>query len=122
MKNKKFTLLQLFSIFDGRLSTEIGDVYDMLNHITGEELMTHHLPTAFTFLKQVNPQWFNDGKAKLRYISNIEFSKADPKDVNFESFIKIIKEKYNETYDVPALTSDEKFGFEAFMINNSLLK
>ena len=119
---KKFTLLQLFSLLDGRLSTNIGDVYDILNHICDTDLMTHHLPVAFDYLKEKNPKWFIDQQSKLRYISNIDFSTAHPKDVNFEDFIECIKIKYNEEIEIPQLKDEfDTCDFENFMINNSLL-
>ena len=110
----KFTLKQLFSIFDGRLSTEIGDVYKMLDHITGEELMTHHLPTAFTFVKSKNLKWFTDGVAKIDTIKK----KLNTDD--FESLMAYL-DKNNEIIDVPELTAKEKEGFSTFMVDNSLL-
>lgn len=110
----KFTLKQLFSLFDGRLSTEIGDVYKMLDHITGEELMTHHLPTAFTFVKDKNLKWFTDGVAKIDTIK---------KKLNTNDFNVLMEyiDKNNEIIDVPKLNKKEKEGFGAFMIDNSLL-
>ena len=44
----KVSLKKAFSILDGRLSTEIGDVYEMLNYIFDQDFMTHQLPTALT--------------------------------------------------------------------------
>ena len=53
----KFNLKQLFSLVDGRLATEIGDIYKMLNHICNDNLYTHHLPVAHDYLKIKNPSW-----------------------------------------------------------------
>jgi hypothetical protein len=55
----KVTLKKAFSIIDGRLSTEIGDVYEMLNYIFDEDFMTHQLPAAMQRLKEINPDWFS---------------------------------------------------------------
>ncbi|TDX83971.1 hypothetical protein [Epilithonimonas xixisoli] len=55
----KVTLKKAFSIIDGRLSTEIGDVYEMLNYIFDDNFMTHQLPTAMNRLKELNPNWFS---------------------------------------------------------------
>ena len=55
----KVTLKKAFSILDGRLATEIGDVYEMLNYIFDEDFMTHQLPTAMNRLKELNPNWFS---------------------------------------------------------------
>jgi len=56
----KVSLKKAFSILDGRLSTEIGDVYEMLNYIYDDSLMTHQLPTAMRRLKELNPKWFSN--------------------------------------------------------------
>ena len=55
----KVSLKKAFSLLDGRLSTEIGDVYEMLNYIFDDNLMTHQLPTAMRKLNEVNPEWFS---------------------------------------------------------------
>lgn len=56
----KVSLKTAFSILDGRLSTGIGEVYEMLNFIFDENFMTHQLPAAMKALKEENPTWFND--------------------------------------------------------------
>lgn len=114
-KTKKFTMLQLFSILDGRLSTNMDDVYEMLNHITGEDLMTHHLPVAMSYIKEVNPEWFKTLENKLLFI------KAQVQSNTFETLIGAIKDKYNEEYQIPQLTAEEMKNFGAYMVDNSLL-
>lgn len=64
----KVSLKKAFSILDGRLSTEIGDVYEMLNYIFDENFMTHQLPTAFKELQEANPNWFSEGKEIIEEI------------------------------------------------------
>lgn len=76
----KVSLKKAFSILDGRLSTEIGDVYEMLNYIFDANFMTHQLPTAMRKLKELNPKWFSDG------VKTIDGLKANYDD----DFIKII--------------------------------
>lgn len=112
---KKFTLLQLFSLVDGRLATKIEDVYDMLNHVCDTQLMTHHLPVAMNYLKEKNPSWFQECE---KYISKMGITK----DVPFGVCLAKIKVD-NPTYDIPQLkdefvTSD----FFIYMGDNSLLK
>lgn len=117
---KTFTMLQLFSILDGRLSTQMGDVYEILNHITGEELMTHHLPTAMKYIKEVNPLWFADLVNKTNEI----VAKCPIKERTEEQFLWIMDyfKENNTIHEIPQLTEEEKKGFETFMIDNSLLK
>ncbi len=62
---KRFSLLQLFSIVDGRLSTNIDDVYAILNHLTGEALGMVQLLAAKDFLEKVNPGWFKELRIKF---------------------------------------------------------
>lgn len=64
------TLKQFFSIGDGRLSTEIGDVYQMLNYIFSENFFTHQLPTAMRRLIELNPKWFSDAVSVIDEIKS----------------------------------------------------
>lgn len=57
----KVSLKKAFAILDGRLSTSIGDVYEMLNYIFDANFFTHQLPTAMRTLREKNPKWFQDG-------------------------------------------------------------
>lgn len=107
-------MLELFNIVDGRLSTKIDDIYRILNHVCQESLMTHHLPTAMRYIKEVNPLWYKDLKLQVETIN-------EQCDNDFEACIKLIKEKYNTEYEIPPLSAEQKAGFEEYMINNSLL-
>ena len=113
---KQFTLLQLFSLVDGRLSTSMDDVYDMLNHICDEEgLMTHHLPVAMKYLKQKQPKWFAEVTNDLHRIGCID------KNTNFNECLTFIK-KNNMVYDIPQLKDEfNTSDFGNFMVDNSLL-
>lgn len=113
---KKFTLLQLFSIVDGRLSTSIDDVYLMLNHIMDDNLMTHHLPVAMDYLRKKNPKWFHKLSNRLSGLKLMN-RKGD-----FEKIMSELK-KNNEVFDIPQLvsTKKQKEEFGKFMIENSLL-
>lgn len=57
----RVSLKKAFTILDGRLSTKMDDVYEMLNFIFSENLYTHQIPTAMRKLKELNPDWFSDG-------------------------------------------------------------
>lgn len=48
---KAFSLGQILSITTGRLCCDMGGIYDILNHITGDNLFTHVLPRASKFAK-----------------------------------------------------------------------
>jgi hypothetical protein len=115
---KKFTLLQLFSLVDGRLSTKIEDVYDMLNHICDTQLMTHHLPVAMNYLKEKNPKWFQEISLDIEELRMI----VDGND--FEKLMVLIKtEPNNKKIDIPQLKDEfDTSDFGKYMGDNSLLK
>lgn len=116
MKTKQFTLLQLFSIVDGRLSTTIDDVYLMLNHICNTDLMTHHLPVALDYIKEKNPKWFKEIDQRLTII------KSRCKSNTFETVIGYIKDNVNGKYDIPQLKDEfDTSDFSHYMFKNSLL-
>ena len=112
---KKYTLLQLFSLVDGRLSTSMDDVYDMLGYICKfEGIMTHHLPTALKYIEEVEkPEWWDFVQNKLDEI------KDTLKTNDFETLIAYIRNN-NDRYEVFQITDEKAFG--DFMVENSLLK
>ena len=113
---KQFTLLQLFSLVDGRLSTTMDDIYSMLNHICDTDLMTHHLPVAMDYIKEKNPKWLKEVDQRLTTI------KARSVSNTFETIIGYIKDKANDVYDIPQLKDEfDTSDFGSFMINESLL-
>lgn len=46
MRTKHFPLRVVLSITTGRLLTDVDDVYEILNWMTGDSLFTHQLPRA----------------------------------------------------------------------------
>lgn len=61
----KVTLKQSFSLLDGRLSSDIGDVYQMLNYAFDTSFWTHELPGAMDRLTEINPEWFRKGRERI---------------------------------------------------------
>lgn len=113
---KQFTPLQLFSIIDGRLSTDIGDVYDILNHVCDDDMMTHHLPVAKDYLLLKNPKWVQEYQQQLDRI------KATLVSNTFETVIGYIKDKWTTPIDVPQLRDETNTSdYGNYMIENSLL-
>lgn len=88
----KVTLKKAFNIVDGRLSTNIGDVYEMLNYIFDANLYTHELPSAMRKLLEVNPLWFQKIK------SVIDDVKRTNNTDDFETLMKKIDEGF-PTYE-----------------------
>ena len=112
----KYTLKQVFSIVDGRLSTDIEDVYSMLNEATGESLMTHHLPIAMKYIEKVEPDWYVNTRDKLNQIK--ETVGNDFEDL-MNYFDTLGKAHYVE---ITQMTDDQLKEFGEYMIDNSLLK
>ncbi len=102
----KVSLKKSFSILDGRLSTEIGDVYEMLNYIFDDNLLTHQLPTAMRTLQDKNPKWFEDG---VNIINDIK--KAN-KTNEFVDLMNIIDNNY-ENYQIELIKIDSRIEFTA---------
>jgi len=102
----KVSLKKAFSILDGRLSTEIGDVYKMLNYIFDENLMTHQLPTAMRTLQEKNPEWFQRG------IDAINTMKESHKTNDFYELMKIFDEYYPD-WEIELGKLDTKIDFLA---------
>ena len=88
----KVTLKQAFNLLDGRLSTEIGDVYEMLNYIFNTSFMTHELPPAMRRLEEINPDWYSEGKELINDI------KAENNTDDFHLLMSIIDSEYPDLF------------------------
>lgn len=106
----KVSLKKAFSILDGRLSTEIGDVYEMLNYIFDANFMTHQLPTAMRKLQEINPKWFSDGVSVIDEIKEIE--KTD----DFSHLMEVIDFGYS-TFEIEIGKCIAEIPFEAGLEN-----
>ena len=89
----KVSLKESFTLLDGRLSTDITRVYEMLNYIFDASLLTHQLPVAMKKLKKVNPEWFKDG------VQFIEKIKVDNGTNDFGELMEIIDSNFS-TYEI----------------------
>jgi len=105
----KVSLKKAFSLLDGRLSTELVDVNEMLNYIFDDNLMTHQLPTAMRKLKEVNPDWFSGAKSIIDGIKTV--NKTD-------DFVVLINhiDKYFPTLEVELGKVDFKTPFFAGLV------
>ena len=108
----KVSLKTAFSILDGRLSTEIGDVYEMLNYIFDDNFMTHQLPNAMRKLNEVNPNWFQNAKNILNGI------KSTNNTDDFEELMELI-EKGFPTYEIELGKVDAKIDFWEGLVYSS---
>ncbi len=105
----KVTLKTAFSILDGRLSTNMDDVYKMLNHIFDAEFMTHQLPTAMNRLKEINPQWFKNG---VNVINDIKNSNNTD---DFKELMELIDKGF-PTYEIELGKVESKIDFLAGLV------
>lgn len=98
---KQFTLLQLFTIVDGRIATSIHDIYDMLNHICGKEkIQTIEFTTALKHIKEHNPKWFQEVDSDINRIKNLVGD-------NFCDLMNHINIDFNnKTYEIPQLKDE----------------
>jgi len=126
MNTKKFSLKQLFAIVDGRMSTSMSDIYEILNHVCDENLYTHHLPLAKNYVLLKNPKWVQQVKELLEEIGKpIGAAIFTPdfvsKNIEFSRFMEAI-ENNNPMIEVPQLKDEfDTSDFVDYMINNSLL-
>lgn len=110
----KYTRLQLANVTDGRLCTNMDDIYSILNYVTKNDLMTHHLPVAFKYLKEKNPEWFSKEQQFLQNLFNV----LDTHSVDFKEFYK----KLNQCNDLIEIYPIENLSdFGDYMVSNSLL-
>jgi hypothetical protein len=111
---KQFTLKQLYSLVDGRLSTNMDDVYDMLNHICNDSLRTHEVPPAMKYLRMKNPKWMAGVEMALRNV-------GAGRDVEFKEAM-IVFEKHNPMYEIPQLQDEfNTSDYNDYMTKNSIL-
>jgi hypothetical protein len=100
----RVSLKKAFSLIDGRLSTEIDDVYEMLNYIYSDNLHTHQLKGAIERLKELRPEWFEKAIEKLNWIKN----KHNTND--FQELMRLIDQLYSDT-EIKLSKIDEKIAF-----------
>jgi hypothetical protein len=86
----KVLLKEAFSLLDGRLSTKMETVYDMLNYIFDTSFMTHELPEAIEKLKELNPEWFRIA------VSVIDEIKVTEETNDFEKLMEIMDFGYSK--------------------------
>ena len=63
-----FPLKHLFSIVDGRLSTNISDIQSILGVYCGRSVFTHELPELIDEVESAKPDWYRQAKVLVDYI------------------------------------------------------
>ena len=65
---KYFSIKQIFSIVDGRLSTSISDIQEILGVYCGRIVFTHDIPELIDEVKSAKPDWYMQSKGLIDYI------------------------------------------------------
>ena len=63
-----FPLKHLFSIVDGRLSTNISDIQVILGVYFGRSVFTHEVPALIDDVESAKPDWYMQAKGLVDYI------------------------------------------------------
>lgn len=93
---KKFSLLQLLAVIDGRISTNDEDIMHILNHVFNTSILVHEIPHYLKELKLIAPAWFVALESEIDTIKLIHGA-------NFYKVIEAIKKDYNFSFDIPQL-------------------
>lgn len=106
---QQFLVSDILSVVTGRLYSNMDNLYKILDFLTQENLMTHHLPTARNFVKD-------------QLISQLPLSLQDLciQWEHTEDWEARVIQAMNRFGQIP-LTPVDKAGFETYMIENSLL-
>lgn len=107
----KVLMSDILTVTTGRLysKTKIDGVYRVLNFLTGEDLMTHHLPAAAKFVKNKLLEQLTPAQRGLC----IGW-------IHTDDWAKKVGE-VDEAFGKIELKPVDKTGFEKFMLENSLL-
>lgn len=130
----KFNLKQISNLVDGRLITEMDDIYEMLSVYSGESLMTHQLPTAMKYLREDRPPWFVDAETILNRIKEQQLITTDDdsteteRKVAFNIYVKYIDNEFKNYMDKPCTDimleinqCDDTDAMMHYLVDNSLL-
>jgi len=107
MRTKSFTIDDILSVMSDTLVSRrhIGGVYDVLNHMTGESLMTHQLPRASREAEPSLREQFPD----LAAIEIPDWSAFSANEVRAAVFAWVDEQiaQHGETREVRALDPDD---------------
>jgi len=88
---KTFTLGQLLSVMTDRLLCPIGDLYDILNHLTQDDLFTHQLPRAS---RECKPTLLK----RYPQLASVDASGVTPE--NWQTWLSAQEAKFGKTFEV----------------------
>lgn len=91
---KRFTLGAVLSVTTGTLLCDIGDVYVILNHMTGDNLFTHQLPRAS---EECAPH------LRKQFPALADETAADVTKENWREWLTAAEARYGNAFDVEPL-------------------
>ena len=89
---KYFPIKQLFSIVDGRLSTSISDIQEILGVYCGRIVFTHEIPELIDDVKSAKPDWYMQAKGLIDYIKWRNYTD------NFGKLMDILDKDFSNVY------------------------
>lgn len=107
----KFLPSIILTLTTGRLYADMENMYEILSYLTGEQLMTHHLPPAANYvnpiIKPLLPEqlweenWVHNDDTFLKDVAALDTNMAP--------------------VELEPLSKEQMKGFELYMMDNSLL-
>ena len=93
-----FSIKHLFSIVDGRLSTNISDIQVILGVYCGRSVYTHEVPAFIDEIKSAKPDWYMQAKGLVDYIKWMNYTDdfvklMDILDKDFSNVYIMVEEK-----------------------------
>lgn len=99
-ETKDFPTSGVLSTITGRLMGDIGEVYEVLNWMTGESVFTHQIPRIS---REAQPVIIAAHPQLAAAISEAEQVNPD----NFRTWLKTWVERYGATISVPKFNVDQ---------------
>lgn len=97
---KEFNIEVVLTITTGRLLCNIGEVYKILDYMTGESLFTHQIPRASNICREYI----------LRQYPNLptekEANEYPINEKNYNDFVKLWQEKYPDPLPIAKLPNN----------------
>lgn len=94
--SRTINLGQLISVGRGILMTEIREVHEILDYLTGDKLFTHQLPRAF---HAVSPHLL----AKYPFLNDIDLSSVNEN--NWESVLNELVKQYGNEFEIKPINN-----------------
>lgn len=99
MSAQTFATGEVLTVVTGRLLCDMGRLYAILNHLSGESLMTHQLPRASREAEPILRERFPD-------LAAIDIPHLDGKEA-YEAWLAGIEAEYGATREVEPLAPED---------------